>query len=222
MSQTNFIPRSDADFHLWQSAVVVNVQGSATTWGILAADVTALVGQQTLWTAAFGKASNKQNRTAADVQAKDDARAAYEAALRKFIAQWLTNNPRVPNSERQRMGLNVKEGTRTAVAVPETSPVATIDFSTRQQHTINFSDEATPRSKAKPAGVHGCEVWAKVGGEAPKDATEFDYLATDTATPYVATFESADAGKTVWYMLRWVNSRGERGPWSSTISALVN
>lgn len=222
MAQTSFIPRNDADFNLWQASLITIVQTNATAWGILPADVTALVAQQAIWNPAFAKASNKQNRTAADVQAKDDAQKSFETGLRKFIAQWLSNNSKVPNSERQRMGITVKDGGRTPTSVPTSCPVAIIDFSTRLQHTISFTDEATPRSKAKPDGVHGCEVWVKVGSEAPKDASEFAYLATDTATPYVATFESSDAGKTAWYMLRWVNTRGERGPWSSTLSALVN
>jgi len=29
------------------------------------------------------------------------------------------------------------------------------------------------------------------------------------------------AGKTVYYWLRWVNTRGEAGPWSSVASAMV-
>ena len=222
MSQTNFIPRSDAEFNLWQTSLISQVQASATTWGILAADITAIVAIQTNWTSAFAKANNKQNRTPADVQAKDDVRDVFEKALRKFIAQWLANNTKVPNSERQRMGLTVKSDARTAAPAPTTCPVATIDFSSRMQHTIHFSDEATPRSRAKPAGVHGCEVWMKVGGDMPKDAAEFAYLTTDTATPFVNSFNSNDIGKTAWYMLRWVNTRGERGPWSNTFSALVN
>jgi len=222
MAQTNFIPRSDAEFNLWQLALITQTQASVAAWGILPADVTALVALQLLWNNAFAKASNKQNRSAADVQAKDDARALYEAALRKFIAQWLANNPKVPNSERQRMGLTVKTGTRTAKPVPETYPVAVIDFSTRMQHAIAFADVTMPNTKAKPDGVHGCEVWVKLGGEAPKSAAECTYLATDTATPYVATFSGDDVGKTAWYMLRWVNTRGERGSWSPTFSALVN
>ena len=222
MTQTSFIPTGDADFNLWQSGLITIVQANATTWGILPADITSIVSQQTIWVTAFAKASNKQNRTAADVQGKGDARNAFETNLRKFIAQWLSNNTRVPNSERQRMGITVKSGSRTAAPVPSSSPVAIIDFSNRLQHTINFTDETTQRSKAKPDGVHGCEVWAMVGTQAPKDASEFTYLATDTATPYVATFDGEDTGKTVWYMLRWVNTRGERGPWSSTFSAIVN
>ena len=222
MKQSSYVPSGDAEFNLWQIALIGLVQANATAWGITPADVAALVIFQTAWNNAFAKASNKQNRTPADVQAKGDAREAYETALRKFVAQWLANNAKVPNSERQRMGLTVKTGSRTASPVPETCPVAVIDFSNRLRHTIVFADESTPASKAKPAGVHGCEVWLKLGGEAPQSHTECTYLTTDTASPYVATFEGEDMGKTAWYMLRWVNTRGERGPWSQTFRALVN
>ena len=61
----------------------------------------------------------------------------------------------------------------------------------------------------------------KAGGDAPKDASELTYLATNTRASYTATFEGADAGKTAWYWLRWVNTRGECGPWGSPVSAMV-
>jgi len=119
------------------------------------------------------------------------------------------------------MGLTVKSGTHTATAKPTTCPLATVDFSVRRQHTLNFTDEASPRSKAKPEGVHGCEIFMKVGGEAPKSASELTYIATDTSTPYVNIFGGDEAGKEIYYWLRWVNTRGECGPWSSTVSAMV-
>jgi hypothetical protein len=64
-------------------------------------------------------------------------------------------------------------------------------------------------------------VWVKVGGPAPTDPSELTYLATDTKTPYTAAFDGVDGGKIAYYMLRWVNSRGERGPWSQTVAATV-
>ena len=216
MSKTDFIPESDAEFNLWQANLIVSVQASTTAWGILAADVTALVALQTPWTASFAKTSNPNNCTTADVQAKNDARRVYEKALRNFIGQWLARNAKVTDSDRTRLNITVKSASRTPVAVPSPCPVATIDFSVRLQHTIKFVDQTTPTSKAKPDGVHGCEVWCKVG-----DETTFRYLATDTATPYVASFDEADAGKLVSYHLRWVNTRGEQGPWSAVVSALV-
>ena len=47
------------------------------------------------------------------------------------------------------------------------------------------------------------------------------YVATDTATPYVLDFDGSKGCKTVYFWLRWVNTRGETGPWSTTVSALV-
>ena len=216
----DYIPQADADFHLWQASLVTDVQTNASTFGIPAADMTVLVSAQTPWTTAFAKASNKQNRTAADVVAKETARTNYEKAIRQFVAQWLSSNTKVSDSARTRMGITVKSTVRTPVAVPVTRPVAAIDFSVRLQHSISFTDEGST-GKAKPAGVHGCEIWCKIDGTAPADVSELTYLATDTSTPYIATFDGKYAGKTVYYMLRWVNTRNEHGPWSSTFNAMV-
>jgi len=217
----DYIPQNDAKMNLWQKNLIEIVESKVTAWGILADDFSLVKAKQVVWEAAFDKVSNKQNRTAADVLTKDDAGTDFKKAIRIFVAQWLASNSKVTDSDRSRMGLTVKSGTHTAVAKPTTSPVATIDFSVRQQHTIHFSDEASPRSKAKPEGVHGCEIYMKVDGDAPKDASELTYVATDTATPYAVNFDGSKAGKIVYYWLRWVNTRGECGPWSSTVSAMV-
>jgi hypothetical protein len=216
----DYIPGSDADFNIWQAAIIEAVVKNATLWGIPAADLTALQEKQSTWTTAFGKASSLKNRNSGDVQAKDDARKDYEKDLRKFVAQWLANNTKVSNGERERMGLTVRDNTRTPIGVPVSKPVGNIDFSVRLQHIVHFSNDI-PGSKAKPHGVHGCEIWIKKGGEAPKDPSELTFLATSTRTPYTVMFEGADVGKTIWYWLRWVNTKGERGPWGSPVSAMV-
>jgi len=217
----DYIPQNDAKMNLWQKNLVEIVASNKTEWGILDTDLALVKTKQAVWEPAFEKASNKQNRTAADVLAKDEAYDDYVATIRPFVAQWLANNNKVTDADRARMGLTVKTGTRTATPIPTTSPVGSIDFSVRLQHTIHFSDEASPRSKAKPAGVHGCEIYMKIDGEAPKDVSELTYVATDTATPYVVKFDGTKAGKMVYYWLRWVNTRGETGPWSITINAMV-
>ncbi len=217
----DYIPKNDAEFNLWQTSLVEDVNTNIENWAIASDDFNTLSGLQEGWVITFAAASNKQNRTSADVQAKNDAREAFEKYLRSFVAQWLASNSKVSNSDRERMGLTVKSDTRTPAPVPVTYPVGTVDFSVRLQHTIHFSDEATPRNRAKPAGVHGCEIWMKIDGPAPIDASELTYLTTDTNSPYRAAFEGKYAGKTVYYWLRWVNTRGEHGPWGSTVSAMV-
>lgn len=217
----NYIPQNDAEFNLWQLSLTEIIEPNLTLWSIPADDFTALKAFQAIWITAFAKASNKQNRTRADVQAKVDAREQFTTRIRQFVAQWLTNNPKVPNSDRERMGLNIKQNGHKPVPVPTSCPVGNVDFSVRLKHTINYADEATPRSKAKPAGVHGCEVWTKIDGSAPVEASELDYLATNTSSPFSTTFEGKNAAKNVYYWLRWVNTRGEPGPWSRNINAMV-
>ena len=86
------------------------------------------------------------------------------------------------------------------------------------------SDEATPTRRAKPAGIMGCEIWVKVsatGEAAPSSADELSFISMDTASPYIVEYDGKDGGKTAHYMLRWVKSSGEKGPWSETISATI-
>jgi len=220
MNVHDFIPRSNTDFNVWQENLMLLLEPNVTNWGIAISDLTVLKGLQAAWETAFAMASNKQNRSAADVRARDDARVVYEKSLRNFVAQWLSNNSKIEDSDRSRMGITVKSATRTPVAVPVTSPVGRVDFSVRQQHSIHFVDSLT-NGKAKPKGVLGCEIWMKTGGEAPRNDAEFVYLGIHTKSPYLTSFLVSELGQTVYYRMRWINKRGKSGPWSSIISAIV-
>jgi len=217
----DYIPNTDPEFDLWQKSLMDNIRQLMPTWGIDPSKVMGLESKQSIWNSTFSKASNKQNRTAAEVQAKRDALDDYKKEIRSFVAEFLANNSRVSDSDRTLMGLTVKSGTRTPAPVPTTSPLGTVDFSVRLQHTLHLSDQATPQSKAKPAGMHGCEVWVKLGGEAPKDASELSYLGIATSFSYTTTYEGKQANIMAYYWLRWVNTRGERGPWSVTVSSII-
>jgi len=220
MAHAGYIPRKDIAFDLFQSNLITLVAPNIDTWGILASDFTELKNAQAVWTDAFGKAVNKQNRTSADVQAKADARVMYEKELRRFVGQWLAKNAKVPDSERERMGLTVRTNAHTLMPTPTTSPIGWIDFSLYYQHTVHFKDEASPR-RAKPKGVHGCEIWMKLEADDSQSNPDYTYVATSTCSPYLNKFDESYAGKKVSYRFRWVNTRGEFGPWSVAISGMV-
>ena len=119
------------------------------------------------------------------------------------------------------MDITVRNNTHTPVPPPESFPVGTVDFSVRLQHSISFYDQASAHSNAKPEGVTGCEVFLKVDSDAPKSVDEMHFQGTCSASPFVVKFDASKAGKTAYYWLRWVNRKGETGPWSNTISAMV-
>ena len=217
----DYIPSTDPEFDLWQKSLMDKIRELMPILGIDPNKAMGLDSKQSIWNTTFSKASNKQNRTAAEVQAKRDALDDYKKEIRSFVAEFLANNSKVSDSDRTLMGLTVKSGTRTPAPVPSTSPLGTVDFSVRLQHTLHLSDQATPQSKAKPAGVHGCEVWAKLSGEAPKDASELSYQGVSTSNSFTMTYEGKQANTMAYYWLRWVNTRGEHGPWSVTVSSII-
>jgi hypothetical protein len=119
------------------------------------------------------------------------------------------------------VNLDVLDTTRTQSGAPTSVPFALIDLG-KLRHTLNFRDAATPDTDKKPAGILGAEIWYKIGGTAPVDNKECQFLALDTATPYVVNFDGADAGKTVYYLLRWQSKNGDKGDWSDVAQATVN
>jgi len=220
----DYVPSPDGDFHAWQNNFVTYVNAHLADLGLVAGDVAPINAAQATWTTDYPAHTAAQTAAQAARQGKDDARAGLEGAIRALIRR-LQASPDVDNAERAAMGITVpdREGSPIGGA-PTSRPVVNVDTSQRLQHTIHFADESSPTSKAKPAGVMGTEVWVKVaavGQPPPADPSELTFLAVDTRTPYLASFDGADAGKTAHYMLRWVSTTGEKGPWSETASATV-
>jgi hypothetical protein len=61
-----------------------------------------------------------------------------------------------------------------------------------------------------------------VGTTPPTGTGQFKYLDTDASSPYTTTYTDADAGKTAYYIGRWINpARGEKGSWSETVGAII-
>jgi hypothetical protein len=82
-------------------------------------------------------------------------------------------------------------------------------------------DSGTPDSRAKPQGVFGCQIFYKIGGDAPADVKECQEAAVDRNSPYLMEFDGADGGKTCWYLLRWIMNSSEKGAISPLFSATI-
>jgi hypothetical protein len=217
----DYIPAGDRDFDAWENNFVAYATANAAALGLdPLVDIPPLTAAESTWDADFVALTTAQAAAQSARQAKDAARDAFEAVIRPLVAR-LQASPDVSDAERARLGITVPDRIPTPAEIPATRPVVSVDTSQRLQHTVSFADEATPTRKAKPKGVMGVELWVKIGDPPPVDETELTFLATDTRTPYVATYAGADANKVAHYMLRWVNTRGEKGPWSETASATI-
>lgn len=212
-------PTKEAELNNYFGIAVPYLISNAARLGISSAHSTALSAALDLWYKKYPLATNANTRTKTITDEKDKAKAELTNLMRGVFDD-------IPNSaltSEDRNTLNLSERSAPARSpIPATSPVLKVDTGNRLEHTIAFTDEATPTSRAKPHGVRGCQIWVSIGGtSAPGDPKDYRYVATDTASPYVLHFEGADAGKNAWYIARWENTRGETGPWSDTVMATI-
>lgn len=219
--KTDFIPRTDEMFSSWQRDLMLLVVLNALLWNIPGAVLINLQTLQTAWQNAWSAARNKQNRTSAQVQAKDAARDVYEHALRAFIKEFLANNSSVTDEQRVQLQIPVHDNIRTRVAVPSGYPTVSVDGMSHLSHTLRITDPENPHTQAKPDGVEKTEVQQFLGTVAPTPASVWVHAATTGRFLCTVSFIDADIGKTAWYRCRWLNTRGEAGPWSVTVSAVV-
>ncbi len=214
----DYIPQDQAERYSWLQTFKDYFVTNAVALGFTAADGTALGVLWNPYSDAYTDVGPKKNQYATAVGLLEEKGGAFVSQVRSLVGEIQVDTD-ITDAQRTSAGLPIRKETRTAAAIPTTRPVGEIDTAQRLQHTISFRDEGAT-SKAKPDGVRGCEIWSVIG-PAPASIADARYVATDTATPYLATYAPAEAGKTVHYFLRWVNSRNQSGPWSETVAATI-
>jgi hypothetical protein len=212
----DYIPRPDGDFDAWQEHYI----GAVASWlidkGIVLPLFDAATQAQKDWQEAYpAHAAARAAAQAARAQ-KDAARAAFERAIRPVTA-YLQSDPAVTDADRASFGITVRDPVKTPAPAPRTCPVVTIDPAARLTHRLRITDSATPTRRGKPEGAVGAEVWVALvppGAPIPTDPAALSFLTLASRGVLRTTFEPGAGGKTAVYMLRWVNTKGERGPWS--------
>jgi len=217
-----YIPPGDNHFdHVIRNQVGPYVNDHYAALGLTAADNTAFQAVVSAWGAAWGDYGLADTALKTALTLKDEKRAEAVAALRT-LAQRVQTNPAVADTHRAGIGLVPRKRTKTRVGVPSSVPVVRrADTSNRAILRLFFSDSATPESRAKPAGVRSCEIRQQIGGAAPTDPEAMSLLAIATRSPYRADYEATAVGQTVYFALRWRNTKGAPGPWSQMFSAVV-
>lgn len=216
----SYIPSKDAQLDDWASNFKTLIAASPTTYGLVASDATSITNAFNSWHTAFLAATNPTTRTKATIETKKLQKASMLSVVRGYAAT-IRVNKAITNELKIGLGLHIPDTTRTPVPPPVTQPVLKIAKIAQGYQDVQATDEATPLSRARPAGSVGLLVYRFVGAEstnAPADATFLTFVGKPSLK---ATFTEADRGKTVTYFARWTNARGEVGPWSQAVSAAI-
>jgi hypothetical protein len=221
MNQQRSIPSKDADFNTAQNIIANTASTNRTQWFLdspwLDND---LMPQKIKWDEAWATYENPATRNPSITFAKNEQRKAYEKLLRLLVKN-LQSNIHVTPDDLRAMGIAVPSPGKTHAPVADKAPDVDVDTSTIGRLTIHFFEKGSRHKKGKPAGQHGAEIRWTFGEAPPTRWDELIHSEIDTNSPFTLVFENDQRGKTVYFALRWENTRGEKGPWSEIQSAII-
>jgi hypothetical protein len=219
MGSIDYIPHAFNALFNW----LVNFTGYLTEnlsrFGIADSDLTALDAEIEAFKTAHAKAEHPNAGKADRLDRKEKAKAVTKS-VRGFVNEHLRYNHNVTDEDRVKLGLNVADSKPTAATKPETWPVATVNIAGPRMLRLDWHDSQSA-SKAKPAGVHGCEIRYAILDAPPVSTEDLMRSEFSTRSYLVLTFDESQRGKTVYLCLRWENSRGEKGPWNNFVNAMI-
>jgi hypothetical protein len=220
MRRSDYVPKKEAIFFNWQDVLMHHASTKYKTWNIPDDTWKKLLSEQTAYKTRYAVAEDPATHTPTAVLMRKEARAEYEALIRQVVKAHITYNPAVSDEDRKDMGLPIHDSKPTPAKDITSYPEAEVDSSVIRCAGIHFHDQGKT-SKAKPEGAQAAVICWALLDHTPVSDEELIHTAIATHSPYVLEFDASDRGKTVYFYLRWINTRGKEGPKSEVYSAII-
>lgn len=142
--------------------------------------------------------------------------------LASQIAFEVHGNSAVSDADKLLAGIVPRNFTRNPIPIPSTLPIIDLQVASIGIHQLVFADTVTPTLRAKPEGVTAGQLFQDItaigiGGV----LANARIIGTFTKTPMVIALNAGDNGQLATYWLRWINLKGEVGPFSAATTAVV-
>jgi hypothetical protein len=216
----DYIPRANAKFNDWQDTLMRGITMRSFPLDIPKDVIEKLEAAQERYVTAYEAAKSPITRTKASIKEELEAQADYEALIRAVVREYIINNHNINDQDRISLGLPVHD-TKHTPAPPITSrPRVDVGFPQLQQHSLVVFD-GEQKSHALPPHAAGFEVWRKIGEPAPTSNADWQLVVQAPHSPHKLEYDDSQKGLTVYYRVRWINTRAIPGPWSETVSAII-
>ncbi|MDR3184369.1 MAG: hypothetical protein LBT49_03085 [Prevotellaceae bacterium] len=170
---------------------------------------------------AFNDWRNPATRTPIKTEDLLAAEGPFKDMYRQLYTGFLRNSPFVTDSDLVAMGLPERH---TGGGKPAPAPTTYVEVTVTPVGPgvidLHFRDKDSDH-KSKPAGVHGAEIVWAILDDPPAGWEALAHSSFDTHTPLRLSFLNEQRGKTLYFAARWENTRGEKGPWSEIMSAII-
>jgi hypothetical protein len=221
MSAKDYIPQSEKAFTPWVDTFMTNLVILYPQFGMPALAVQNLTVLHTDYTNKLKIANDPATRTKVTVKAKNNAKKALIKALREDVKAYIAFNPLVTDDHRNRLGLPIYKTTRTDAPVAKEAPDMEFHSPEIRRVDIYFYPKGQKKGSAKPEGQREVEACYLVSDQPAERIEELIHTVSDSNSPIELQLGDKDRGKVLSIVLRWVNPRGERGPWSDIRTVII-
>lgn len=212
-----YIPAQNVLFAGWSANFSAVISANPLLYGITVGQAATYAALDALFQSAYTTATTPATRTPVACAAMVDARNAAEQNARQ-LASLIQANPAITDPDLSAAGLTVRAAIPTPVPAPVTRPIIQVAQLLPLGALLRWSDELTPDSKAKPAGVVAGQLFYKIGDPAPLTLDECRFAGLATKVPFTLDLPSAAGGEKVHLVARWATRRGLYGPTSAPVN----
>ncbi|MDR1847327.1 MAG: hypothetical protein LBR17_04335 [Bacteroidales bacterium] len=225
MAHTDYIPHDTGQFKVWAENLIEKLNTEyATLLNIPDLQMTALDRNYADWREAQGM-WDKGEHSPMNLMAKDSTRKRLVMTVRNIVNQFIRYNTDATDEIKADLGLTVPNPEPTPVPVPTDIPGIELETLASFTHVLKVGVTEAGSTKKHyrkpPNGVIGYEVWRAEGAN-KLSAEGFNFVQLDTNSPTTLRYDLDDVGKEISYRVRWVNTKGEQGPWSAIVTGFVN
>ena len=208
MARKDYIPSNDLELINWGDNAYLYSQGNCERWGVPVPTGAALL-QFSNFKSAVVRCS-LPTRSKVDTVVKNELKAAVVKDLRTYVQGYVARNPLVTTQDREMMNLPLRDTTPTAVSIPLGQADAEIDYIGRLQLRLRMNHiDNTP---IDPKANYGFRIYFGVYAPAdtpPATGKELRESRFTRRKTEIFIFQPEDAGKTVYFCIRYENSKGE-------------
>jgi hypothetical protein len=221
MSTTaRFLPTQESALDVWLANFSGLISAAPASYGLSPADAAQIAAAVADWHKAYLVATSPATRTASSVADKRGEKQHVVRVVRSFAAR-IRADESIGDDLKINLGLKLRPRRGEPVPTPAGVPVLAVRRLDIGVHELRAMDGDTRPSRGKPPRVASIMVYRAVGDTPARSPMDADFLTLSTRVAFASTFSHSDHGKTATYFARWINSKGEAGPWSIAMSAPI-
>ena len=218
---TDYIPKGNAAILDYLQNLHQQLADRPAAYGVSAADAATLGGVVSALAAATQTLKSPATRGTPFVIVRDQAQAAAVDVARSVV-QRIKMDDGVTDADKNLAGVPLKRsGGGEPQPAPTFAPGIAVEAAITGGQTLRYSNPQEPGRKAKPYGIAGLQLFVHVGEEAIGDVNESQYYGTYTRPIIGVAFAPEDNKKVATYFARWIDRKGQEGPWSAPASMTI-